>query len=54
MRPWDPTDSTTARARDAARQRRAMATWPKDTRDPPRLAALRAHVERLPLLAEAG
>lgn len=33
---------------------RAMATWPEDTRDPPRLAALRAHVERLPLLAEAG
>ena len=33
---------------------RAMATWPTDTRDPPRTAALRAHVERLPLLAEVG
>jgi serine/threonine-protein kinase HipA len=33
---------------------RAMAAWPEDTRDPSRLAALRAHVERLPLLAEAG
>lgn len=33
---------------------RAMATWPEDTRDPVRMAALRAHVERLPLLTEAG
>lgn len=33
---------------------RAMATWPSDAHDPPRLAALRAYVERLPLLAEAG
>jgi serine/threonine-protein kinase HipA len=33
---------------------RAMATWPTDTRDPPRIAALHAHVERLPLLAEVG
>jgi serine/threonine-protein kinase HipA len=33
---------------------RAMATWPTDTRDPARTATLRAHVERLPLLAEAG
>ena len=33
---------------------RAMATWPTDTRDPARTAALRAHAERLPLLAEAG
>ena len=34
---------------------RAMAAWPKDdTLDPARMAALRAHVERLPLLAEAG
>ena len=33
---------------------RAMATWPTDTHDPPRTAALRAHVERLPLLAEVG
>jgi len=33
---------------------RAMAAWPQDSRDPPRMEALRAHVERLPLLAEAG
>jgi serine/threonine-protein kinase HipA len=33
---------------------RAMATWPTDTRDLPRTAALRAHAERLPLLAEVG
>jgi serine/threonine-protein kinase HipA len=33
---------------------RAMATWPTETRDPPRTAALRAHVERLSLLAEVG
>jgi serine/threonine-protein kinase HipA len=33
---------------------RAMAAWPQDSRDPSRMEALRAHVERLPLLAEAG
>jgi serine/threonine-protein kinase HipA len=33
---------------------RAMAAWPQDSRDPPRMEGLRAHVERLPLLAETG
>jgi serine/threonine-protein kinase HipA len=47
-----PTDHVTRVVRDTVQ--RAMAEWPRDTRDPPRLAALRAYVERLPLLAEAG
>jgi serine/threonine-protein kinase HipA len=47
-----PGDRVTRVVRDTVQ--RAMATWPEDTRDPARLAALRAHVERLPLLAEAG
>ncbi len=47
-----PADRVTRVVRDTVQ--RAMAAWPEDTRDPPRLAALRAHVERLPLLAEAG
>jgi serine/threonine-protein kinase HipA len=47
-----PGDRVTRVVRETVQ--RAMATWPENTRDPPRLAALRAHVERLPLLAEAG
>ncbi|HWO18505.1 MAG TPA: type II toxin-antitoxin system HipA family toxin [Kofleriaceae bacterium] len=47
-----PGDRVTRVVRDIVQ--RAMATWPQDTRDPPRLAALRTYVERLPLLAEAG
>ncbi len=47
-----PGDRVTRVVRDTIQ--RAMATWPNDTRDPPRLAALRAYVERLPLLTEAG
>jgi serine/threonine-protein kinase HipA len=47
-----PRDRVTRIVRDTLQ--RAMATWPTDTRDPPRTAALRAHAERLPLLAEAG
>lgn len=47
-----PGDRVTRIVRDTVQ--RAMATWPADSRDPARLAALRAHVERLPLLAEAG
>jgi len=47
-----PRDRVTGVVRDTVQ--RVMATWPTDTRDPPRIAALRAHVERLPLLAEAG
>jgi serine/threonine-protein kinase HipA len=33
---------------------RAMTAWPADTHEPARMAAIRAHAERLPLLAEAG
>jgi hypothetical protein len=42
------------RPEQGGRIHRAMAAWPEDPRDPARMAALRAHVERLPLLAEAG
>jgi len=45
-------DRVTRIVRDTVQ--RAMAAWPVDTYDPARLSALRAHVERLPLLAEAG
>jgi serine/threonine-protein kinase HipA len=33
---------------------RAMAHWPSDSVDPARMTTLRAHVERLPLLADVG
>ena len=47
-----PAERVTRIVRDTVQ--RAMATWPADTHEPARMAALRAHVERLPLLAEAG
>lgn len=47
-----PAERVTRIVRDTVQ--RAMATWPADTHEPTRMAALRAHVERLPLLAEAG
>ncbi len=47
-----PADRVTRIVRETIQ--RAMATWPADTIDSTRLTALRAHVERLPLLAEAG
>lgn len=47
-----PADRVTRVVRDTIQG--AMATWPTSPLDPIRLAALRAHVERLPLVVEAG
>lgn len=47
-----PADRVTRIVRETIQ--RAMAEWPSETRDPSRMAALRTHAERLPLLAEAG